>query len=395
MSGSWQDITDASMLLPPGRVGQAKERYAQASLYLLLPYHPAERPLPLPTGFDGTLYPEGMESVPKRLAISRANRWMVGHSDYLIAWAWRPGNARSVLDAGEKRARQGLLHIIRLPKGRGSPQWNGNGHWAPRQASFFWQGDCWPWAGWRSAKRRQNSWKGPWEKPGTGRARRRPSTPNSPMGQGHKITQYIIRTTFYGQERGQEGAKLAMEQIVGPDAAEDSRACQVNGCQAMVYHIKEKGYLCWTLSPEYSIVLEYDWAGASDAEILQMGESIQLGAKAPGREPILIKEKRPLERSRDLFCIMGSVDQFRDHAGQQRAGKHDVFARGLGKDLFHFQGVADAIQHHQVAIQPGYLLGRLPDALQPFVGGGGHRRGLGHRFPPLVLALPQLQGGRA
>ena len=103
-------------------VGQAKERYAQASLYLLLPYHPAERPLPLPTGFDGTFYPEGMESVPKRLAISRANRWMVGHSDYLIAWAWRPGNARSVLDAGEKRARQGLLHIIRLPREGGSTQ---------------------------------------------------------------------------------------------------------------------------------------------------------------------------------------------------------------------------------------------------------------------------------
>ena len=37
-------------------VGQAKERYAQASLYLLLPYHPAERPLPLPTGFDGTFW---------------------------------------------------------------------------------------------------------------------------------------------------------------------------------------------------------------------------------------------------------------------------------------------------------------------------------------------------
>ena len=102
--------------------GAGKERYAQASLYLLLPYHPAERPLPLPTGFDGTLYPEGMESVPKRLAISRANRWMVGHSDYLIAWAWRPGNARSVLDAGEKRARQGLLHIIRLPREGGSTQ---------------------------------------------------------------------------------------------------------------------------------------------------------------------------------------------------------------------------------------------------------------------------------
>ena len=35
-----------------------------------------ERPIPTPEGFDRTLYPDGMETVPKRLAIVRANYWM-------------------------------------------------------------------------------------------------------------------------------------------------------------------------------------------------------------------------------------------------------------------------------------------------------------------------------
>jgi hypothetical protein len=41
------------------------------------------------TGGDGrfpTLYPEGLEFVPRRFAITRRNRWMVEQSDYVIAY---------------------------------------------------------------------------------------------------------------------------------------------------------------------------------------------------------------------------------------------------------------------------------------------------------------------
>ncbi len=54
--------------------------------------HPFDRPIPTPPGFDGTFYPPGMETVPKRAAIVRANRYMVDHSDYLIAYAWHPAS---------------------------------------------------------------------------------------------------------------------------------------------------------------------------------------------------------------------------------------------------------------------------------------------------------------
>ena len=82
----------------------AKERYPGITLSMLIPYHPAERPLELPQGFDNTFYPPGMEKVPRRLAITRANRYMVDHVDYLIAYAWHPAsNARDLMEYAQKK----------------------------------------------------------------------------------------------------------------------------------------------------------------------------------------------------------------------------------------------------------------------------------------------------
>ena len=56
---------------------EAKTRHPQITLTMLLPYHPAERPIDLPLGFDGSFYPPNMEKVPRRFAISKANRYML------------------------------------------------------------------------------------------------------------------------------------------------------------------------------------------------------------------------------------------------------------------------------------------------------------------------------
>ena len=77
----------------------AKALHPGITLLLLLPYHPAERPIETPLGFDGTFYPPGMESVPRRYAIVRANRYMIDHVDYLIAYACHPAsNARDLVE---------------------------------------------------------------------------------------------------------------------------------------------------------------------------------------------------------------------------------------------------------------------------------------------------------
>ena len=98
-------------------VKTAKKKYPEVTLTLLLPYHPYDRPIPTPDGFDGTFYPPGMETVPKRAAIVKANRYMVDHSDYLISYAWHPAsNARELVEYAKKREKRGLIQVTELQR---------------------------------------------------------------------------------------------------------------------------------------------------------------------------------------------------------------------------------------------------------------------------------------
>ena len=93
----------------------AKEKHGSVSLVRLLPYHPGEKKVILPEGFDGSLYPAGQERVPRRLAIVRANRYALEHSACLIAYAWQPGsNARKLLEYAGILADKGMLEVINL-----------------------------------------------------------------------------------------------------------------------------------------------------------------------------------------------------------------------------------------------------------------------------------------
>ncbi len=95
----------------------AKKRHPDVRLVYLRPYHPAERKEKTPDGFDDSFYPPGMERVPKRAAIIRANQYMVEHSDYLIAYAWHPAsNAMKLLEYARKRERKGLICVTTLDR---------------------------------------------------------------------------------------------------------------------------------------------------------------------------------------------------------------------------------------------------------------------------------------
>lgn len=87
-----------------GAVKAVKHRHSDICLSLLLPYHPAERPVEVPPGFDGTLYPEGMESVPRMFAIVRANQYMVKNADTIICYVKHFGNTRALLEQAQKRS---------------------------------------------------------------------------------------------------------------------------------------------------------------------------------------------------------------------------------------------------------------------------------------------------
>ena len=101
--------------LAASAVKEAKRFYPEVRLTLLLPYHPAEQPIPTPNGFNGTFYPPWMESVPRKAAIIRANRYIVDHVDYLIAYAWHPAsNARDLVEYARTKASQRKLQIFLL-----------------------------------------------------------------------------------------------------------------------------------------------------------------------------------------------------------------------------------------------------------------------------------------
>lgn len=96
-------------------VVDAKKRHPEVTLTLLLPYHPFDRPIPVPVGFDGTFYPPGMETVPKRAAIIKANYYMADHSSHLIAYAWHPAsNARDLVEYAQTREKKGKIHVENL-----------------------------------------------------------------------------------------------------------------------------------------------------------------------------------------------------------------------------------------------------------------------------------------
>lgn len=95
-------------------VVDAKKTHLDISLTILLPYYPVA-PDALPhVPFDDTLYPSEMESVPKRLAITRANWYVIDRCDHLIAYVHNPGNARKFLEYAQRRERRGLIKITEL-----------------------------------------------------------------------------------------------------------------------------------------------------------------------------------------------------------------------------------------------------------------------------------------
>ena len=102
-------------------VKRAKERYSNVTLNLVLPYHPAERPVEKPPGYDGTYYPEGLEKTPRPFAIVKANQLMVDTCDWLVCYV-RHGasNSRNLLEYAQRRKKKGLIQIKNIAERMGA-----------------------------------------------------------------------------------------------------------------------------------------------------------------------------------------------------------------------------------------------------------------------------------
>ena len=76
--------------------------YPQISYYVVYAYLPEKGG----EDFEHTIYPEGIETVPKRFAIDYRNRWIVGQADIVVAYVGRSfGGAAKFVDMTKRQGK--------------------------------------------------------------------------------------------------------------------------------------------------------------------------------------------------------------------------------------------------------------------------------------------------
>ena len=84
---------------------ELKAKYPQIRYTVVLAYMPDEQ-IKEVYGED-TLFPDGLESVPKRFAISKRNDWMIQQSGYAVCYVHKiTGGAVKFRDKAEKKGLQ-------------------------------------------------------------------------------------------------------------------------------------------------------------------------------------------------------------------------------------------------------------------------------------------------
>ena len=94
--------------------------------------------------------------------------------------------------------------------------------------------------------------------------------------EGNTIVYHVCTTTYYEADfTEQTGLNTdAISTVISPNEAESYRECTVSGLPAAIYQKDGRAYLCWTIMPELSCVIEYDPAVESEEDMLRMAESV-------------------------------------------------------------------------------------------------------------------------
>ena len=93
---------------------------------------------------------------------------------------------------------------------------------------------------------------------------------------GGDIQYYYCKTTYFDEVPELTGVHLqAIRGVIDPDMAENSWEAEVLDYDAIIYTLEGREYLCWSLSPEDSCVLEYTPGTISEDDIWLMAESVQ------------------------------------------------------------------------------------------------------------------------
>ena len=94
--------------------------------------------------------------------------------------------------------------------------------------------------------------------------------------EGNTIVYYCCQTAFLENESADDtGLDMnAISLAVDTEQISNKRECRVNGYDAFQCELGDRSYLCWTLSPEFSCVIEYSKGSIDEADIFRMAESV-------------------------------------------------------------------------------------------------------------------------
>ena len=96
--------------------------------------------------------------------------------------------------------------------------------------------------------------------------------------EGNTIVYYCIQTVYLENESGDDtGLDMnAIGLVIDADQIQKKQECKVNEYDACLCALGNRSYLCWTLSPELSCVIEYSAEAISDESIFRMAESVPM-----------------------------------------------------------------------------------------------------------------------
>ncbi|MBR2406283.1 MAG: hypothetical protein IKB04_04480 [Clostridia bacterium] len=84
-------------------IKEIQQEQSEITYYVVLSYLPKKT---ADFSTENTIYPEGLEMVPRRFAIDKRNRWMIDHSDFVITYVSRSfGGAAKFKEIAEKKNR--------------------------------------------------------------------------------------------------------------------------------------------------------------------------------------------------------------------------------------------------------------------------------------------------
>ena len=99
---------------------QLKSNYPHIRYAVVLAYLPIKSAGFDYTEYSETIYPDGFENIPPRYAIANRNRWMINHSDYVVAYVKHTvGGAAKFKELAERQGKT----VLNLANSGGMAYW--------------------------------------------------------------------------------------------------------------------------------------------------------------------------------------------------------------------------------------------------------------------------------